>query len=111
MPLSENVLQLIHLKKRLGLELLHLFEVRGSQLLDLTPVLRLEAGAVPALCLLLLGPLSRFLLTLVLLLLDLYLSDVLRGPRTFCILVGVPQLDGESRDVLEVDTTLVIFGI
>lgn len=109
--LSDRNLEPLNLEKRLIPDVLDLFHVRNSQLLDLTPVLRLEAGAVPSLCLLLLGPLSLCLLTLVLLLLDPYLSDVLGGPRTFCVLVGVPQLDGESRDVLEVDTTLVICGI
>lgn len=109
--LSDHSLEPLNLEKRLLPDVLDLFHVRNSQLLDFTPVLRLEAGAVPSLCLLLLGPLSLLLLTLVLLLLDLYLSDVLGGPRTFCILVGVPQLDGKRRDVLEVDTTLVICGI
>lgn len=109
--LSNHILEPLDLEKRLVPDVLDLFQVRNIQLLDLTPVLRLEAGAVPSLCLLLLGSLSLVLLTLVLLLLDLYLSDVLGGPRTFCILVGVPQLDGESRDVLEVDATLIIFGI
>lgn len=106
--LSDHVLEPLNLEKRLIPDVLDLFQVRNSELLDLTPVLCLEARTVPSLCLLLLGPLSLFLLTLVLLLLDLYLSDVLGGPRTICILVGVPQLDGERRDVLEVDTTLVI---
>ena len=103
-------LEPLNLEKRLIPDVLDLFHMRNSQLLDLTPVLRLEARSVPSLCLLLLGPLSQFLLTLVLLLLNLYLSDVLGGPRAFCILVGVPQLDGESRDVFEVDTTPVICG-
>lgn len=109
--LSDCNLEPLDLEKRLIPDVLDLFQMRNSQLLDLTPVLRLEARSVPSLCLLLLGLLSKFLLTLVLLLLDLYLSDVLGGPRTFCVLIGVPQLDGESRDVFEVDTTLVICGM
>lgn len=109
--LSDRGPEPLDLEKRLVPDVLDLFHVRNSQLLDLTPVLRLETRAVPSLCLLLPGPLSLLLLTLVLLLLDLYLSNVLGGPWTFSILVGVPKLDGESRDVFEVDTTLVICAI
>lgn len=87
--LPKRVLELLDLEKRLGLEVLDLFEVRGSQLLYLTSMSFLETGAVQSLRLLLLGPLSPFLYLLFLFLLALYLSDVLGGPRTFCILVGV----------------------
>lgn len=89
MELPERVLKLLDLEKRLGLEVFDLFEMRSSQLLYLTPMSFLETGAVQSLCLLLLGPLSPFLCLLVLFLLALYLSDVLGGPQTFCILVGV----------------------
>lgn len=111
LELPECVLKLLDLEKRLGLEVLDLLEVRGSQLLYLTLMSFLEAGAVQSLCLLLLGPLSPFLCLLVLLLLDLYLSDVFGGSWTFCVLVGVHQFDGERRDVLEGNIALVICGM